>query len=71
MLHGRVLRCWDGDGKLFSRVEKRGRRALLLVNTKKQKNFDLFDVTQTVAQNREAAQKFFGAFFQKRTAFFL
>jgi hypothetical protein len=35
------------------------------------KNFDLFDVTETAAQNREAAQKFFGAFFQKRTALFL
>jgi len=63
MVHGRVLRCWDGDGKLFSRVEKRGRRALLFVNTKQQKNFDLFDVAQTVTQNREAAQKFFWCFF--------
>jgi hypothetical protein len=40
------------------------------VNKKKQKNFDFFDVALLVSHPPEGEQKFFGSFFQKRTAFF-
>jgi hypothetical protein len=45
------------------------KEALLFVNKKQQKNFDFFYVTRTVPNGPEGEQKFFGSFFQKRTAF--
>jgi hypothetical protein len=47
------------------------KQAVLFVNKKQQKNFDVFDVPPLVPHGREAEQKFFGSFFQKRTASFL
>jgi hypothetical protein len=47
-----------------------GKQARVFVNKKQQKNFDSHDVTRTVAHAREAEQKFFAAFFQKRSASF-
>jgi hypothetical protein len=46
----------------------KSKQAVLFVNKKNQKNFDSQDVTRTVPHPREAEQKFFGSFFQKRTA---
>jgi hypothetical protein len=51
------------------RNAKNRKKGLLFVNKKKQKNFDFFDVPRTMPNGREAEQKVFGAFFQKRTAF--
>jgi len=46
------------------------KQARLFVNKKQQKNFDFADVALPVPQAREAEQKFFAAFFQKRSASF-
>jgi len=46
------------------------KKGLLFVNKKKQKNFYFFVGTLPVPHAREAEQKFFGSFFQKRTACF-
>jgi len=51
---------------MFSQEQK----VLLFVNKKKQKNFDFFDVALSLPHTREADQKFFGSFFQKRTSYF-
>jgi hypothetical protein len=46
-------------------------KSLLFCEQKRsKKNFDFFDVALPVPHPREAEQKFFGSFFQKRTAFF-
>jgi len=52
----------------MSSPEIRFRKELLFVNKKKQKNFDFFDVSLSVQHGPEGEQKFFGSFFQKRTA---
>jgi len=50
---------------------KKEKKSLLFCEQKRsKKNFDFFVVTGTVEHTREAEQKFFGSFFQKRTAFF-
>jgi hypothetical protein len=51
------------------RLQKIFRKQLLFVNKKKQKNF--FTLDRGVGNTRgPEEQKFFGSFFQKRTAFF-
>jgi hypothetical protein len=50
-------------------VEKRSQQAVLFVNKKNQKNFNNFRPV-ALERPREAEQKFFGSFFQKRTSCF-
>jgi hypothetical protein len=57
--------CRAIGGNKFLRTKQ---EALLFVNKKKQKNFDFFDVALFVPHRPEGEQKFFGSFFQKRTA---
>jgi len=45
-----------------------GKKALLFVNKKKQKNFDTLDPGGFTTRAQKE-QKFFGSFFQKRTFF--
>jgi hypothetical protein len=68
--HGLDWRRGDKKECSFVLRKRTKKKELLFVNKKKQKNFDYFWPV-ALERPREAEQKFFGSFFQKRTPCFL